>query len=145
MLHCPLRDFALAATLALLLPASALAQQYHRTDLTTDLASVSPTAPNVDGDLKNAWGLARGTTSPWWVSDNGTGLSTLYNGTGVKVLLNNGTQPSVVIPTPNGTGTAAPTGTVLNTTTGFLVRPERKSVFSLCYRRWNDFRLESHD
>lgn len=129
MSHSPLRSFALAATLALLLPASALAQQYHRTDLTTDLSSVSPTAPNVDSDLKNAWGLARGTTSPWWVSDNGTGLSTLYNSLGVKVLLSDGTQPAVVIPTPNGTGTAAPTGTVLNTTAGFFVAPNAKAFF----------------
>jgi uncharacterized protein (TIGR03118 family) len=117
-----------AATLALLLPASVLAQQYHRTDLTTDASTVSPTAANVDPDLVNPWGLARGATSPWWVSDNGTGLSTLYTATGMKVLLG-GTQPAVKIPTPDGTGTSAPTGTVLNTTTGFLVATGAKAFF----------------
>ena len=129
MWNSPLRGIALAVTLALLLPASALAQQYHRTDLTTDMASVSPSAANVDSSLVNPWGLARGTGSPWWVSDNGAGVSTLYNATGVKVLLQKGTQPSVVIPTPDGTGTAAPTGTVLNTTSGFQVGPNAKAFF----------------
>jgi uncharacterized protein (TIGR03118 family) len=129
MSHSPLRGIAFAVTLALLLPASALAQQYHRTDLTTDASTVSPSAPNVDPDLVNPWGLARGSGSPWWVSDNGTGLSTLYNATGVKVLLQQGKQPSVVIPTPDGTGTAAPTGTVVNTTSGFLVGPNAKAFF----------------
>ena len=37
-----------------------------------------------DPQLVNAWGLAAGPTSPWWVNDNGTGLSTLYNGAGAK-------------------------------------------------------------
>jgi uncharacterized protein (TIGR03118 family) len=37
-----------------------------------------------DANLVNAWGLVASSTSPWWVADNGTGLSTLYNGAGVK-------------------------------------------------------------
>ena len=57
---------------ALLLPASLVAQQYHRTDLTTDSSAVSPSAANVDPNLVNAWGLTRASGSPWWVSDNGT-------------------------------------------------------------------------
>src|SRR5437870_13801963 len=67
---------------ALLLPGSLVAQQYHRTDLTVDMQAVSPSAPNVDSNLVNAWGLSRGSGSPWWISDNGTGLSTLYNAAG---------------------------------------------------------------
>ncbi len=114
---------------ALLLPAFAAAQQYHRTDLTTDSSAVSATAANVDTDLVNPWGLSRSTGSPWWVSDNGPGLSTLYNATGTKVLLAGGTQPSVKIPTPDGTGKAAPTGTVFNFTAGFLVAPGAKAFF----------------
>jgi uncharacterized protein (TIGR03118 family) len=38
-----------------------------------------------DADLVNAWGLTSGPTSPWWVADNGTGLSTLYNSAGTKI------------------------------------------------------------
>ena len=92
--------------LASLLASTAFAQHYTRTDLTTDSSSVSA-APVVDPNLVNAWGLSRGTDSPWWVADNGTGVSTLYDGTGAIVPL------VVTIPPPlNQKGTSAPTGTV---------------------------------
>jgi uncharacterized protein (TIGR03118 family) len=108
----PLFAFALLATGQL------FAQHYNRTDLTADIAATSATAPNLDPNLVNAWGLSRASGSPWWVSDNGTGLSTLYNGAGVPQAL------VVKIPTPDGNGTATPTGTVFNDTTGFEVAPK---------------------
>lgn len=110
----------LALFLVLLLPCFMNAQQYHRTDLTVDSSSVSMTAPNVDTHLVNAWGMARGSTSPWWISDNGTGVSTLYNASGVPFVPPGASQPLVVtIPTPDGTGTSTPTGTVFNATSAF--------------------------
>jgi uncharacterized protein (TIGR03118 family) len=99
----------------LLLAGSSLGQHYTRTDLTADIAATSPTAPNLDPNLVNAWGLSRSSGSPFWVADNGTGLSTLYNGAGVRQAL------VVKIPTLDGTGTSAPTGTIFNYSTGFLV------------------------
>jgi uncharacterized protein (TIGR03118 family) len=42
-------------------------------------------APTQDGSLVNAWGLAAGPATPWWVADNGTDLSTLYTGAGAKL------------------------------------------------------------
>ena len=101
---------------------TAFAQHYTRTDLTTDSATVS-NAPHIDTNLVNAWGLARGTGSPWWVSDNGTGLTTLYDATGAA-------QPLVVtIPSPSGE-TSAPTGTVFNPYAGnFEVTPGNRAVF----------------
>lgn len=115
--------------LTLLLPGSLVAQQYHRTDLTVDAHAVSPSATNVDSNLVNAWGLSRGSGSPWWISDNGMGVSTLYNAAGVPFPPNS-THPLVVkIPTPDGTGTSAPTGTVFNATTAFLVGPSAKAIF----------------
>ena len=116
--------------LVLLLPGSLMAQRYLRTDLTVDVQAVSPSAHNVDSNLVNAWGLSRGSGSPWWISDNGMGVSTLYNAAGVPFVPTNSTQPVVVkIPTPDGTGTSAPTGTVFNATTGFLVGPSAKAIF----------------
>jgi len=56
------------------LPAVTFAQ-YTRTDLVTDAT---------DPDLVNGWGLTRSGGSPFWVSDNVTGKSTLYNGAGQK-------------------------------------------------------------
>src|SRR5437867_8073963 len=68
----------------------------------------------VDPNLVNAWGLASGPTSPWWISDNGTGRSTLYNvGTGTIPLI-------VTVPGANGEE-SAPTGLVFNGGTGFVV------------------------
>jgi hypothetical protein len=49
--------------------------QYTRTDLVSNQPGI---APNTDAEhLVNAWGLVQLGTSPFWVSDNGTGFSTL--------------------------------------------------------------------
>jgi uncharacterized protein (TIGR03118 family) len=86
-----------------LLATSALAQ-YTRTDLVTDAT---------DPDLVNGWGLTRSSGSPFWVSDNGTGKSTLYNGAGQKL----GLIVSIP-PAPGSTAAGTPTGTVFNITLG---------------------------
>ncbi len=39
-------------------------------------------AAHQDTHLVNGWGIAASTTSPWWVSNNGTSTSTLYDGAG---------------------------------------------------------------
>jgi len=115
--------FAAVTFLAFLFVNAAFAQHYTRTDLTTDSSSVT-SAPNVDPDLVNAWGLSRATGSPWWISDNGTGLTTLYDGTGAKAPL------VVTIPLPGSQkGNSAPTGTAFNYTTKFQVAPGAPSVF----------------
>ena len=62
-------------TLGLLCPSWASAQHYTQTNLVSDTGST----PVTDSNLKNAWGLVHSPTSPWWISDNATGLSTLYN------------------------------------------------------------------
>lgn len=97
-------------------------QHYKQTNLTSNVASLAPTR---DADLVNAWGLARSSTSPWWVADNGPGLSTLYNGTGVKQGL------VVTIPPADTTAmTGTPTGAVYNgDSTAFLLAPGKSAVF----------------
>jgi uncharacterized protein (TIGR03118 family) len=82
-------------------------------NLVSDLPN---TAITTDSNLKNPWGIAYGPGGPFWISDNGTGVSTVYNGQAQKLPL------TVAIPPPNGAqGPAAPTGIVLNGTTGFMV------------------------
>jgi uncharacterized protein (TIGR03118 family) len=79
-----------------------------------------------DSDLINAWGLASSPTSPFWVADNGTGLSTLYNGAGTKLAL------KVTIPPPAGSpaGTlATPTGAVFNNTSDFKLANGNPALF----------------
>jgi uncharacterized protein (TIGR03118 family) len=69
-----------------------------------------------DKNLLNAWGLVQGPT-PFWISDNNAGVSTLYDGTGKTVDVAKKTQFVVTIPPPgSSTATAAPTGIVFNST-----------------------------
>jgi uncharacterized protein (TIGR03118 family) len=98
------------------------AQKFTRIDLTADSSATSSTAPNIDPNLINAWGMSRSSGSPWWISDNGTGLATLYDGTGAPQSL------VVTIPAPGG-GTSAPTGQVFNATSGFEIAPGAKAIF----------------
>jgi len=113
---------ALTLILILLGVSSGMAQHYQRTDLTADKSSTSP-APNIDPNLVNAWGMSRSSGSPWWISDNGTSLSTLYDGTGAPLSL------VVSIPRPDGTPGGAPTGTVFNYTGAFEVAPGQSAFF----------------
>jgi uncharacterized protein (TIGR03118 family) len=84
---------------------------YLQTNLVSDLPGV---AAVTDPSLVNPWGLVASATSPWWVSDNGSGLSTLYTGAGSKLGLTVTIQP-----VPGGTVPADPTGIVFNGGTGF--------------------------
>ena len=115
---------AIVFTAVLLTANSAMAQHFTRTDLTANNSSVA-NVPNIDPNLVNAWGMSRASGSPWWISDNGTGLSTLYNAAGAAQGL------VVTIPLPNGkSGTAAPTGTVFNAFNGaFEVSPGNHAIF----------------
>ena len=103
----------IAATLA---PAPAVAAGgYTVTDLVSDQAGV---AAHRDPNLVNAWGLAAGPTTFWWVSDNGTDVATLYDETG--------TPQSLVVRVAG-----APTGAVFNGGSGFVVSHEGQSGPSL--------------
>ncbi len=93
----------------------ALAQKVNINYLTSDIPSVASTSIT-DAHLVNPWGMSISPTGPWWISDNGTGLSTLYDGSG------NPQSLVVTIPTATGMGTGTPTGTVYNpSTTDFKV------------------------
>jgi uncharacterized protein (TIGR03118 family) len=86
----------------------AAAQKVNVAYLTSDITSVGPFQ---DTNLVNPWGMSISPTGPWWISDNGTGLSTLYSGTGQAQSL------VVTIPTGTGSGTGTPSGTVFNAST----------------------------
>jgi uncharacterized protein (TIGR03118 family) len=75
---------AVAACLCLSMFAAPVQAQYQRTDLVSNLAGA---APLQDTHLINGWGLVSLATSPYWVSDNGTGFSTLYTAAGAQVPL----------------------------------------------------------
>jgi uncharacterized protein (TIGR03118 family) len=105
-MNMKIRSVAVAACLGVLalMHSPSAEAQYHLTNLVSNQLFQFPNqAPTIDPLLANAWGLARSATSPWWVADNDTGWSTLYEA--------NGTQESlkVVIPTA-GNGPSSPTG-----------------------------------
>ncbi len=90
----------------------AAAQSVSPTILTSDIANISV---NTDANLVNPWGMSASASSPWWISDNGTGLSTLYNAAG------NPQGLVVTIPSANGSDTGTPTGQVFNSTSDFKI------------------------
>jgi uncharacterized protein (TIGR03118 family) len=109
--RCSLKRFThFSAMLTLLaLPALLHADSFVQTNL------VSPTpgeAITTDANLVNPWGMAYSATSPFWISNQGTGTSTLYDGAGNTIPL--------VVNVPGGAGPAAgPTGQVFSGGAGF--------------------------
>src|SRR5207249_4915979 len=67
---------------AILTAASAQADTYSWTNFQSDIAGV---AQHVDENLVNPWGMAASANGTIWVSDNGTGVSTLYHQDGTAV------------------------------------------------------------
>jgi uncharacterized protein (TIGR03118 family) len=103
----------LSLAVAMFTAASVRADTYSWINLQSDIPGV---AQHTDPNLVNPWGMAAGSTGVIWVSDNGTGVSTLYNQDGTAVPL------VVEIPTAarNREG-GNPTGIVFNDTTFFQV------------------------
>jgi uncharacterized protein (TIGR03118 family) len=93
-------------------PAAAQPNRFRQHNLVSDIPGL---ADNTDPQLSNPWGISFGPTTPFWVSDANTGVTTLYNGAGVKQGL------VVTIPGPGGTVPGVPTGQVFNGTTGFAL------------------------
>jgi len=112
-----LQRLALAACLAPILASSspAWAGYYQQVNL---VSNVDGLAQFTDPNLKNPWGISSSATSPFWVSNQGTGTSTLYNTAGKPQAL--------VVNIPGGAG---PTGQVFNTTSDFQLPTGGKSLF----------------
>ncbi|HLW03817.1 MAG TPA: TIGR03118 family protein [Ktedonobacterales bacterium] len=109
----------LSLTLALPLTASAHSRdgnrdRFEQTNLVSDIKGL---ARVFDPNLVNPWGIvAVPNDGPFWIADNGTGLSTVYDGRGNPFPPK--TPLVVTIPPPSNApqgATAAPTGIVLNT------------------------------
>jgi uncharacterized protein (TIGR03118 family) len=101
-----------AAVLGLIIvfaSASAFAQ-YNITVLDSNVAGHG----QLDPLLVNGWGLAYGPSTTFWLSDEGSGWSTLYDGSG------NPQSLQVIVPGANG-GQGSPTGIVYNSTRNFKI------------------------
>ena len=88
--------------IALLLPVQSfivLASPFAQTNLVSNVPGL---ATFTDPNLRNPWGMTFSGTSPIWVADNDTSMTTVYNGAGVP-------NPNLIISVPG-----FPTGTVFN-------------------------------
>jgi uncharacterized protein (TIGR03118 family) len=115
MRHSICRAIVLSVSLSLLLVSvcgSTSAQGYKLFRLDSN---VSGKARHTDPLLINGWGTAYAPGGAFWVSDEGDGWSTLYNGVGVPQSL------IVTIPSANGIDTGSPTGIVYNGSQQFQV------------------------
>ncbi|HUJ20671.1 MAG TPA: TIGR03118 family protein [Bryobacteraceae bacterium] len=99
------------------------ANSYQVHNLVSDLAN---TADHTDPNLLNPWGIAFSATSPFWISNNHSGTSTLYDGGGNAIPL------VVQIPSPSGSTPGAPTGAIFNTTQSFAVTAGNPAAFLFC-------------
>jgi uncharacterized protein (TIGR03118 family) len=132
-----------------LFPTLTWAQHYQQANLVSNVP-VTPAATVTDPNLLNAWGLVHGPTTPWWISNNTGGTSTLYNTSGlnpanpaqtpapvlppVTIIPLNGLggtpQNGVKILTPNQSGSGSPTTTMFNgSPTNFLLDPTHQATF----------------
>jgi uncharacterized protein (TIGR03118 family) len=116
--------WSLAATLLFtfvsLESASAQTNSFKQTNLVSDTPGL---AANTDPKLINPWGIAYIPGQAFWIADNNSGFSTLYNQAGVNA-------GNFAVPAPPGDGNpATPTGIVANVAgTGFNVNG-RPAVF----------------
>jgi uncharacterized protein (TIGR03118 family) len=121
-----IKQFTRRFGLFVVIAVSIIAAAAVRADAQQNAYQVTPLVSNQAGkaavqdpNLQNAWGVAfTPAASPFWIADNNTGLSTLYDGDGTIVPL------VVKIPCPPKAGqgsscptTASPTGMVWNPTT----------------------------
>src|SRR5260370_22790629 len=105
-MKCLIRSLAFAIVTTVCITAAAVvraddedpgkeANRYVRNDLVSDIP-IKGMNPTIDPVLRNAWGVAfTPGASPFWIADNASGCSTLYDGTDVKV-----TTVQVAIPLP---------------------------------------------
>ena len=102
-------------------PAITFGGPYRQTNLVSDLPGIGLVEDRL---LRNPWGIALKSNSPFWVVNNKTDLATLYKGdVSGSPLAANFLQPSVAIPnTPTvAVAPSLPTGVVANSTNDFPV------------------------
>lgn len=104
-----------ALILSLAVAAQTAFAQYRQVNL---VSTSSNTTPFKDPNLVNGWGVAFFPGAPFWVSDNGTGKSTLYD--------QFGNIQSLVVTIPPAPSqpfgpVGSPTGIIANPTQGFVV------------------------
>ena len=89
------------------------------------VSSVQGLAPVVDANLKNPWGISYAPTGPFWISNQVTQTSTLYNGTGQPFPVGS----PLVVAVPSAGNPSGPTGQVFNSTSEFVLSNNSPASF----------------
>ena len=124
-----------ALTLPMLLSHNAIAQSLTNANayIQHNLVSDVPGQADVtDPNLVNPWGISETASSPFWVSDNATGLATLYNGSGAIT--------AVVVKIPAGAATqglGSPTGQVAGNGASWILPAPNGKVASFIFATYD--------
>ena len=105
-------SWAAICSAVVLMPAAASRAGVVVSNLVTDDQTVNA-ALIADANLKNPWGVSYSSSGPFWVSDNSTGLSTIYQ---VNSTTNMPSTVGFVVSIP---GNGSVTGQAYNSTTDF--------------------------
>ncbi len=123
-----LLPFTAETALALILGSACFGQHYTRINLVSNAAGI---ARVTDPQLINPWGMSRSPSSAWWISDQRTGFSMVYNGAGAKESLSIAIPPSD--PNDKNIPTGTPTGAIFNSSQAdFLLAPGEPAIFLFC-------------
>ncbi len=118
-IHPRLPTTVFAGAIALSCSTAAVSQVVNQINLTTDnnaflVSQGFAPAAHEDPNLINPWGMSFAPTSPFWISDQGKGVSTLYTG--------DGTPQSLVVTVPSPSPPpSGPTGQAFTGASGFKI------------------------
>src|SRR5579863_3923240 len=115
-------------SLMLALPALAASNAYIQHNLIADTAGV---ADLTDPNLVNPWAIAESASSPFWISDNGTGLATVYSTSATATISIASLKVTIPPGASSGTIPGPVTGQLSNSTTVFLIGTTKAS-FLFC-------------
>ena len=124
-----LRRSAALGAVSLLLAAS-IGQAQPLFQQTNLVSSVPGVAAFTDPNLKNPWGIAFSSSSPFWIANQVTATATLYNGAGNPFPI---VSPLVVTIPAAGGPPSGPTGVVFNSTSDFVpggIGPKALFIFA---------------
>jgi uncharacterized protein (TIGR03118 family) len=118
------RKTALAALCSFAFSTCSLLQASNAYLVRNLVSDIPDLADHTDPNLKGAWGISESGTSPFWISDAGAGVTTLYDSSGDVIPL------VVSIPASKAGGAAGvPTGTVFSAPAGFNLAPGMAALF----------------
>lgn len=110
-------------------PLFAGSNAYIQHNLISDQAGM---ADFTDPNLVNPWGIAHSATSPFWISDNGTGLATVYSTSATSTLSISSLKVSIPPAASDSGSTFGPvSGQLANSTTVFAIGASKAS-FLFC-------------